>query len=312
MKICPGTKPYLIYLNHSNKKFEAKLKKIILENIHNIEVKTFKVKSEILQIDDIIMADLIITDLLFCENSLNKFRNNIHEIYQKPIIVPFLLLTKGNEFDSEKISFINDFPDLIFDFVNEDLFHSFLLINRIKVLLNIPRIVKVSNVKAEHLQMNLWKLLDYSNFFAIILDSNLKIKTINYHLSKILGYGDQSALINEDWVKFLKPTEIDVIKYVHEQITNNNKDYNEFTNDIIDSDKNIITVKWFNTLINHNYNWVFSIGVPLTKEPTLNEDIDSIRSYFRDILEQDKTTINAMREVAKKNSTKFLKDNERK
>jgi hypothetical protein len=94
-----------------------------------------------------------------------------------------------------------------------------------------------------------------------------------------------------------------------EIIVNKSQCYKEFTNDILDKDNKTITVKWFNTLINSEFNCVFSIGLPLTKEPTLDEDIDSLRSYFRDILEKDKTTINAMKEVTMKYSEKLFGEN---
>lgn len=300
MELCPNNKPYVIYLSHHDLDFQDQVKKIILRSIKNVVVKTFSDVSEIDYKEEI---DLIIVDLIFDDKKIEKLNSDLIKSYNQSC-TPYLFLTTVCEFDVEKITFFNDYPDVIFDFINEVCFNKFVFINKIKVLLNIPKIIKSSNIQSEKMQINIWSLLDYSNFFIVMLDRDLRIKTINYHLAKTLGYDNEVELIGDNWAKFLKTSDKDIISHVHDQVLKKNKNYTEFTSDILDVNKNSITVKWFNVLINSSYNWIFSIGIPLTKEPTLEEDIDSIRSYFKNILEKDQTTINVMREVAKKNIEK--------
>ena len=114
------------------------------------------------------------------------------------------------------------------------------------------------------------------------------------------GYADQARKKDIDFEKIILSEKKTIL---------GNKAYEEFTNNIYnEGTKKSITVRWFNTLINHEFNCVFSIGLPLTKEPTIDEDIDSLRAYFRDILEQDKTVINAMKEITMKYSAKIFSD----
>ena len=59
-------------------------------------------------------------------------------------------------------------------------------------------------------------------------------------------------------------------------------------------------VRWFNSSINNGIKGTFSIGIPITKTVTHADDMDSIRSYFRDVIEKDKTTINALKNLVDK------------
>jgi hypothetical protein len=307
MERLPENRSYLICLSHENKEFEKRLKNLILNNLKNVEVKTFSSRECIPKDSDLTCADLIIIDLIFEDSSLEKIQQGLIEINHKTS-TPYLLFTNHNDFDLNRISFIKDYPETIFEFIDELTFNDFIFINRIKALLKIPKISKFSHSEVEKIQDGIWKLLDYSNMFVVMLDKDLKIKIINYHLSKALGYEYPSELIKQDWKNFLRSPDHDLIQHVNDEIIKGNQNYKEFTNEIITSDKKTLTVKWFNTLINHGFNCVFSIGLPLTKEPTLDEDIDSLRAYFRDILEQDRTVITAMKEVTMKYSEKIFNE----
>lgn len=305
MDSLPGNKSYLIYLSHENKEFENRLKNIILSNLNNVEVKTFSGREKIPKDSYLILADLIIIDIIFEDHRLELLKEGLIKINHKTT-TPYLFFINNN-YDLNKISFITkEYSETIYDFINEEIFNEFIFINRIKTLLKIPKISKFTYSEVEKIQSEIWKLLDYSNLFVVMLDRNLEIKIINYHLSKILGYDRPSDLIKKDWREFLRSPDHELIHHVYNEIIDGNQSYKEFTNDIIDLEKKTITVKWFNTLINHDFDCIFSVGVPLTKDPSIDEDIDSLRAYFRDILEQDRTIINAMKEVTMKYSEKIL------
>ena len=307
MERLPENRPYLIYLSHENKKFEKRLKDTILNNLKNVEVQTFSGREDIPKDPNIMSADLIIIDLIFNDDRLEKLHKGLIEINHKTS-TPYLLFMNHSDFDIERIKFIQEYHEVIFEFLNETAFNEFIFINRIKVLLKIPKISKFSHSEIEKIQSGVWELLDYSNMFVVMLDQNLKIKIINYHLSKTLGYDNPSDLVKKDWKDFLRISDHELVQHVCNEIIKGNQSYKEFTNDIIDINKKSITVKWFNTYINHDFNCVFAIGLPLTKEPSIDEDIDSLRAYFRDILEQDKTVINAMKEITMKYSAKIFSD----
>jgi hypothetical protein len=304
----PENRSYLIYLSHENKEFERKLKDLILSNLKNVDVKTFSSREDILNDNELMLADLIIIDLIFKNEKLEKLYNALIEVNHKTS-TPYLLFTNHDDFDLNKIKFIYDYPNSIFEFIDELTFNDFIFINRIKILLKIPNITKFSNSEVKKIQDGVWNIIDYSNMFVVMLDHDLKIKIINYHLSKTLGYEYPNELVGQNWRQFLRKPDHELIHHVCNEIINGNQNYKEFTNDIVDNiNKKTLTVKWFNTLVNHEFNCVFSVGLPLTKEPSIDDDIDSLRSYFRDILEQDKTVINAMKEVTMKYSEKIFGD----
>lgn len=305
MQSTPNNKPYLIYLSHENKECEKKLEELILKNIRNVKIRRFCYNS-IGKDSKISNADLIIVDMLFDKDRIEKIHRKLISIYHK-VTTPYLLVI-NDTFKEEEISFFQNYPDLVYDFANETVFNKFVFINRIKVLLSIPKISKISDCNQKKIQDNIWKLLDYSNIFVVVLDKELNIRIGNYHLANRLGFKSEDDLTCLSWKEFLKPSDIELVKHVNEEVAKNNKEYKEFSYDILDENKQSISVKWFNTFINSEFNCVFSIGIPLTKTPSIDEDIDSIRSYFRDILERDKTTINAMKEVTLKHSEKILKN----
>ena len=55
-------------------------------------------------------------------------------------------------------------------------------------------------------------------------------------------------------------------------------------------------VHWFNSHINTEYNWSFSFGITKTPNPTM-VTMDSIREYYKDIIEYDRTMIESMKET---------------
>lgn len=308
MERLPNDKPYIIYLSHQNKEFEKKLEKSILENIRNVEVVIPKDRTDIPIDPNINSADLIILDIYF-ENQdiMNRARAGLEKIYDRNSPPPpFLLLIEAENFDYSKLSFVNDYPDVYFDFYDQNHFYDFIFCNRIKVLLSIPKILKLSRYQKTELQKNLWMALDYSNVYIVILDADFKVVLCNHHLAKSLGFNSEDEVIGQEWSRFLGPAERDVVSHVQEEILKGSKKYEEFTNDIVPLNNKPITVKWFNTLINNNFNCAFSIGMPLTKEPDITADVDTIRAYFTDIIKRDRTTINAMKEVTTKYSNLIL------
>ena len=304
-----NNKPYLIYLTHENKEFEKRMCDILMNNIKNIDVKLFSDRSKLGEslIENINYVDLVMLDFLFDDTSLNRLENVLKVIHGKSPTA-FLLFTNEKDFDEVKFKEINfRYPDLVYDFMNEHTFNEFIFVNRIRALLSIPRISKNFILQKEAVQNNLWMALDYSNLFVVILNKKMEVVLANYQLSKTLGFDDENKIIGTSWLDYLGPTDTELVKHVFEETILGNKSYEEFTNNIYNTGtKKSITVRWFNTLINSNFNCIFSIGVPIVNEPSVNDNVDAVRAYFTDILRKDRTTINAMKEVTMKYSKQLL------
>ena len=301
-------RPYLIYLCHRKKEFEKQLKTLIESNLHNVEVIIFNDITEIPTKPP--LTDLIIHDLDFLErtrasNGCKYTKDNLYNVYND-LSVPTLIFVTKESYQNTDFSYLNYRPDAIFDFVSEEFFADYIFINRIRTLLNFPRIARKYSEQKIEVQNNLWKALDYSHLFVILLNKDFKVVLANYRLAKMLGYMDEGEIIGVDWINHLAAADDELVKHVLDETLAGSKKYEEFTNDVLTKNKERITVRWFNTLINSTFNCVFSIGVPLTKEITVDDNIDSVRAYFTDIIRRDRTTINAMKEVTMKYSEKIL------
>jgi PAS domain-containing protein len=154
------------------------------------------------------------------------------------------------------------------------------------------------------LRKAIWDMLNYASIFLVLLDSKMIIKLCNWRLTTALGFQEDKEVIGKCWLTFIPEEEIDRIKMIHHDLAVNHNDQEkqknlEVTNDIKTINGEIITVKWFNVQINSIYNMTMSLGLPINK-PNLQESEDSIRAYYRDIIDKDRTMIRSLRDVALK------------
>lgn len=154
-----------------------------------------------------------------------------------------------------------------------------------------------AELKLGKVKTALFDMLNYANMYTIILDEKMNIRYINWSLAKALGFNNEFEPIGRCWNDFLPKTMVDNIALIHKTIIDGSDPdkYREVMSDIITLTGRQITVKWFNTKINHEYNWTFSFGLP-SNEP-LEKTEEAIRAYYRDILEKDRTMIQSMREL---------------
>ena len=147
------------------------------------------------------------------------------------------------------------------------------------------------------LKKAIWDMLNYSNMYFLILDKKMNIKLVNYRLAKILGFASEKEAIGEHWLQFIRGKDKKQIEIFHDTINDKHdtNHFNEIVSEIISKDKNIVLVKWFTVAINSKYNVVMSFGLPRT----INEELtdESIRSYYTDVLEKDKTMIKFLKET---------------
>ena len=137
--------------------------------------------------------------------------------------------------------------------------------------------------------------------FVLLLDEKMNIQLINWSLATKLGFKNENEPIGRCWVDFLQPKDVEWIKTIHYSITYSTeeaKKYREVSNEIVALDGSKIKVKWFNAMINHSYNFTFSMGVYDEVEKTEVTE-ESIRAFYRDVIEQDRVMITAMKNVLK-------------
>ena len=175
------------------------------------------------------------------------------------------------------------------------------LIHKVKFLLKISDLNKSKTKEVRRRSELIWEIFDYANLYVLALDNKRKIILCNNTLANILGYENDKELIGKNWFDFIPEKMRPIVSHVqHEVAESGNLNYQEFVNDILTKDEKLITVRWFNTKLNHDLKGTFSIGIPLNRPFKPDEDIANVRSYFKNILERDRTAITAMREMIKK------------
>lgn len=150
--------------------------------------------------------------------------------------------------------------------------------------------------KSRSLQKAIWDMLNYANMYVVILDPSMNIKLINYSLAKELGFESENDPLGRCWLDFIREEDREQIKITHAKVAfeQDIENFGEVTNYVLSGDGSTFLVKWFNVPINSQYNVTMSFGLPRDKRAEITEE--SIRSYYRDILEKDKTMIKSLKE----------------
>ena len=231
-------------------------------------------------------VDLLILDIkLPGKNGIDLYK----DICIDGISVPALFIS--GFFDKLPLHELNG---CIYDFMEKP-FPKELLFNRIDLLL---KVAKSQKRTIKRWSETIWDIFNYLNYFLLILDENMNILLGNYFLATKLGFDNEDDLIEKNWLQFTTDDDKALISYMHKELSSMNiEDYEEHINDIVDLEGNRIPVRWFNSPLNHGAKGSFSIGIPL-HQVTQEDNIDSIRSYWRDIINKDKSAIQAMRAKA--------------
>ncbi len=225
--------------------------------------------------------------------------------------IPVLVLLDKDPEDLETFNFESFNNFLLIDFIRRPFLKNIFL-NKIKILIKLSEYNKTLKSDKTRLLSNIWDLLNYSNMYVVVLDgADFKIKMANYALSQSLGYEDEGQLIDKNWLDHIPDYEKENVRRVLNHIIDKQEKYLEFLNDITLTRKGdtIVSVKWFNSYINHTTNLIFSIGIPITQSPSHLDDIDSLRAYYKDIILKDREMIKSLKEVTKKYTEEILKKN---
>jgi len=209
---------------------------------------------------------------------------------------PIFLFLSGYDYTLDSFSEFRG--KAIYDFIHKPVTAEELT-SRVSVLLNVSTTYNEMENRVRSMRNAFWDMLNYANMFVVVLDSEMNIKLANWSLATTLGFKNEDEIIGRYWLDFIPDEEKTIILEYHKllsQSTDLRSIDREFFNCISSKDGANINVKWFNTKINSNYNWTFSIGIPREYKNFENTE-ESIRAYYRDIVDQDKTMIEALRDT---------------
>lgn len=227
------------------------------------------------------------------------FKNVGHEVanelFKNKLKVPYLFIS-GQPYDFECFSKY----EYTYDFIEKPC-NMNKLMNRIAVLLKVSKVYKRHEKEESNLKMNLRDLFDYTNFYMLILDCEMNITTCSYKLAKDLGYISGSDLTGLNWIQFVREKDKENIITIHKNVVKDTETYQknlrEYTNKILTKTNTSIEVKWFNARIKNGHIYSFSIGIPYNREVSVNDEIESIRAYWKYVIDKDETTLQALKHI---------------
>ena len=148
------------------------------------------------------------------------------------------------------------------------------------------------------LKKAVWDLLNHASLFLVLLDQNLNVCLSNWSLAHKLGFKNEKELVGKCWLDFIKPEEKNLVKNIYQMIVKNSEkaeEYKEIAYELVLPDNTFLLIKWFNVHINGKSQLTLSIGIQRYVPPEESED--AVRSYYRDIIDNDATIIKAIRET---------------
>lgn len=244
-------------------------------------------------------VDLFIVDIVLQDEDGRKVGKELCKIYPH---TTFLFIS-GYDFSFESI--LETKCGCVFDFVSKPV-KAEVLINRVQLLLEVrehhQKMAKQSECLQTKLSQSIWDIFNYSTFFVVMLDEDLNVLAANYFLATSLGFKDEHEIIGKNWLDFIVNRDKEIIRHIHKQVQDGDVNTREFINDIICQKNQITPVRWFNTCFNQGIDGTFSVGVPIVKEVTPQDTEEAIRSYWKDVIQKNKTSIKAIREILHKNT----------
>lgn len=153
--------------------------------------------------------------------------------------------------------------------------------------------------QVKQLRNTIFNMLNFTNMYILVLNEKMEIKFANNSLAIDLGFDNYHGLLGLCWLDFIDEKERSLISTIHASVAHGyekwEEKYREFQNNIKGRNGNIYSVYWFNSHINSDYNWTFSFGIK--KQPAKEITMDSVRTYYQDIISKDRIMINSMRDI---------------
>ena len=273
----------------------------IESSIPNCEIITSLNARKILENKELKNIDLFIIDIKLPD--MNGIDLACEIIKSNPYSA-FLFISGFHDHDFSQA----DSNKIVYDFVSKP-FPLKEFTNRIKILLRASKNSKILNEKlkiesseVEKLTSSIWDIFNHFSFGVLILNKDMNVLLANYFIAKLLGFENENELIQKNWLEFIPEVDKILVKKDHKEfiLKTAKYEYKEYTNNIKKLNGDLVLMKWFNTRLNSGRVGTFSIGVPV-KSAGSKDSVDSIRAYWNEIIEKDRTTLSAMKSLVLKN-----------
>ena len=170
----------------------------------------------------------------------------------------------------------------------------------------ITHYIKVAEVLSEMRAsiLNMWNILEYSNYYILIIDSTLTIVLCNQIFARVLGFKESLDVIGTKFSDYISKDDKYIFKSLQELLSKPNSEMSEFLSELVDKDGHKHMVKWFNSFINSDTQWTFCFGVPVKDDKFYSESVDSMRERYKDIISIHRNLIHGLKEDYNKENPK--------
>ena len=142
------------------------------------------------------------------------------------------------------------------------------------------------------------RLIDFSNMFLVIMGEDGKIASIGNRVSKHINHPENFVELNgKNWFDFVVPIDRERVQGEYNEIILNKDLCKETIYGISGETSGAIQIKWIISYVNHEYNLVLSIGIPVSKDET---EFERIRNYYSEIIAKDRTNIQSIKDESQK------------
>lgn len=154
----------------------------------------------------------------------------------------------------------------------------------------------------------LCKIIDFSNLFLVITDKDGIINSISDRVSQhIVNRTDEYVgVTGKCWYDFINEEYKEKVIQVYKEVSEDTSICRELQYPI---GLNEITtvVKWIISYVNHEYNLILSIGIPVAIDES-EKEFDSIRKQYFDLVNKDRKAIEELKESVSKRAELISKD----
>lgn len=175
-----------------------------------------------------------------------------------------------------------------FDFVRKP-FQLRHFIHRLGVMLQMrPAIV-------HRLQADLFDLLIYSPFVALVTDEFFRVQYCNRQTADLLGLSTTADIVGRSWLDFIPHDVRDTIVDVHSGLMDGKvQHFGEFTNEVMRADGQRQLVKWFNSPFEGEGGQQLALSIGVAGEAAPGA-VSRIRQKFLERIMNDRANIRAAR-----------------
>lgn len=150
-------------------------------------------------------------------------------------------------------------------------------------------------MEGKNIKELIWDIFNYSTFYIVVFDENMKIVLANYAFAIALGFSSEDELVGKKWSDFISEEEKSVAEKVFKSLRNGNISYEEYSGKTKTKSDSPLYIRWFSTFLDNHIKCIVNVGIPL-ECLSPEQSIDSVRAFYKDILEKDSKMIQTMKE----------------